>query len=118
MRPVFTEGLGLLAAAITTLCWVPQALSILRTRDTRSLSLSSQVALTCGVALWLGYGLIIGSAPIIAANAVTLVLVAAILAMKIHFIPLESRTAADREVAASVDLTTASADLAGRRLTQ
>ena len=31
------ETLGMAAAALTTLCWVPQAVRILRTRDTRSI---------------------------------------------------------------------------------
>ena len=79
------EALGMAAAAFTTLCWVPQAIRTLRTRDTRSISLSAQAALTFGVALWLAYGLLINSRPVIMANGVTLVLVFAILVMKIRY---------------------------------
>ena len=39
------EALGMVAAAFTTLCWVPQAIRTLRTRDTRSISLTAQAAL-------------------------------------------------------------------------
>ena len=79
------ETLGMAAAALTTLCWVPQAIRILRTRDTRSISLAAQAAFAAGVALWLAYGLLIGSWPVILANAVTLVLALAILAMKVRY---------------------------------
>ncbi len=58
---------------------MPQAAQIIRTRDTRSISLITQGAFFVGVTLWLGYGLMIGSIPVIAANAVTMVLAGAIL---------------------------------------
>ena len=79
------EILGFLAAMLTTLCWLPQAVKTIRTRETRSLSLVAQSALTVGVVLWLTYGLLIGNAPIIFSNAISLVLVATILAMKLRF---------------------------------
>lgn len=79
------ELIGALAAAITTLCWVPQALKVIRTRDTRSLSLIMYVMLTLGIGLWLVYGVMIGSWPLIGANVVTFVLVVIILAMKLRF---------------------------------
>jgi len=40
---------------------------------------------TCGVALWLLYGLALGAWPIVAANAVTLTLAASILTMKLRY---------------------------------
>ena len=73
------------AAFITTLCWIPQAIRILRTRDTRAISFVTQATFTIGVGMWLVYGLLIGSVPVVAANAVTLVIVASILGMKIYF---------------------------------
>lgn len=79
------DTLGFIAAILTTLCWLPQAVKTIRTRETRSLSLVTQGALTLGVVLWLTYGLLIGNAPIIASNAVSLVLVATILVMKLRF---------------------------------
>lgn len=79
------EILGLVAATLTTLCWLPQAARTIRTRDTRAISLVTQSAFTAGVALWLVYGIAIGSTPLILANAVTFVLVAVILAMKLRY---------------------------------
>ena len=79
------EILGFVAAILTTLCWLPQAVRTIRTKETRSLSLLAQSALTIGVVLWLAYGLLIGNAPIILSNAISLVLVTAILAMKLRY---------------------------------
>jgi MtN3 and saliva related transmembrane protein len=79
------EFLGFVAAVLTTLCWLPQALKTIRTKDTKSLSLVTQSAFTAGVTLWLAYGILIGNAPIIFANAVTLVLVVTILALKLRY---------------------------------
>jgi MtN3 and saliva related transmembrane protein len=79
------ELIGGIAATITTLCWVPQALKVIRTRETRSLSLVMYIMLTIGVGLWLVYGLAIGSWPLIGANSVTLVPVLIILGMKLRF---------------------------------
>jgi MtN3 and saliva related transmembrane protein len=45
----------------------------------------AQAAFAAGVALWFAYGLMIGSWPVILANAVTLVLALAILALKIRY---------------------------------
>lgn len=84
MNLLTLEFLGFTAAALTTLCWLPQALKTIRTKDTRSLSLLTQSALTMGVVLWLIYGLLQGDKPLIAANAVTLVLTGTILAMKLR----------------------------------
>jgi MtN3 and saliva related transmembrane protein len=82
---VVVEFIGGVAAVITTLCWVPQAIKVIRTRDTRSLSLIMYLMLAVGIALWLVYGLLILSWPLIGANLVTLVLVVTILAMKLRF---------------------------------
>jgi MtN3 and saliva related transmembrane protein len=79
------EALGAVAAILTTLCWLPQAFRIMRTRDTRSISLLTQGAFTVGVVLWLGYGLMIGSYPVIVSNAVTMLLAGAILGMKLRY---------------------------------
>jgi MtN3 and saliva related transmembrane protein len=80
-----TELLGFAAAVLTTLCWVPQAWRTIRTRDTRAISLWTQVFFALGIVLWLAYGLLLMSWPLIGANAVTLLLVLAILSMKLRY---------------------------------
>ena len=74
---------GYVAATLTTLAFVPQALKTLRTRDTRSISLGMYVVFTVGVVFWLAYGFVLQSWPMIVANLVTLVLSLAILGMKL-----------------------------------
>jgi MtN3 and saliva related transmembrane protein len=85
MMPTLTanEWLGYAAATLTTLSFVPQALLTLRTRDVHGISAGMYAVFTLGVALWLAYGWRIGEWPLIAANAVTLVLAATILLTKI-----------------------------------
>lgn len=78
-----TDFIGLLAAILTTVSFLPQTLLVLRTRETAGISLSMYALFTVGVAGWLVFGLLQGSLPIILANSVTLVLAAIILAMKI-----------------------------------
>lgn len=75
--------LGYPAAFLTTVAFVPQAWQSWRTRDLSGISLPMYALFTLGVALWLGYGLAIGSTPVVAANAVTLMLASVVLWLKI-----------------------------------
>ena len=73
------------AATLTTAAFVPQALHIIRYKDTRAISLHMYVAFATGVALWFVFGLLIGNLPIIISNAITLGLALAIIAMKLKY---------------------------------
>ncbi|WP_345303880.1 SemiSWEET transporter [Lysobacter hankyongensis] len=77
------EWAGYLAAAMTTLAFVPQAVKTIRTRDTRSISLGMYVVFTAGIAMWLIYGIALNSVPMILANIVTFLLSATILGLKL-----------------------------------
>ena len=79
------DVIGAAGALLTTLCWLPQALKVLRERETRALSLMAIAAFTFGVMLWLVYGLAIGDWPLIGSDAVTLALMLPILAMKLRY---------------------------------
>lgn len=81
---ILTQSIGMVAAVLTTCSFLPQAVKVIRTRQTKDLSLAMYVAFTAGVALWLVYGILLGEWPVILANAVTLVLAAIILTMKIR----------------------------------
>ena len=76
------DFVGASGAVLTTLCWLPQVLKVIREKETRALSLPATVAFSLGVVLWLVYGLAIGDWPLIGSNAATLALMAPILAMK------------------------------------
>jgi MtN3 and saliva related transmembrane protein len=73
------------AATLTTAAFLPQALHIIRYKDTRAISLHMYVAFATGVLLWMVFGLLIGNLPIIVSNAITLGLALAIIAMKLKY---------------------------------
>ena len=77
------DWLGYLAAALTTLSFVPQVWHTFQTRDVSGIPLSMYSAFTMGVLLWLVYGVMLGAWPVIVANFITLALAACILTMKI-----------------------------------
>ena len=85
MSMAFPDLVGYLAAILTTCSFVPQAWLTFRTRDVSGVSLGMYAVFACGVALWLAYGLLLGAWPIVVANAITLALALAILAMKLRF---------------------------------
>ncbi len=78
------EWLGYVAATLTTVAFVPQALKTIRSRDTRGISLGMYVVFTVGIVFWFGYGLALGSWPMIVSNAITFVLAVTILGLKLR----------------------------------
>jgi MtN3 and saliva related transmembrane protein len=77
------EWAGYLAAVMTSLAFVPQAVKTIRTKDTRSISLGMYLVFTAGIAMWLVYGIALNSMPMILSNIVTFGLSATILGMKL-----------------------------------
>jgi len=77
--------IGMAAAMLTTAAFAPQAFKAWQSRSTKDVSLAMFTMMVTGNALWLTYGILIEDAPLIVANAVTLVLAGAILAAKIRF---------------------------------
>ena len=78
------EILGFTAAFLTTFSFLPQAIQVIKTRDTASLSLAMYSIFTVGVGFWLVYGLIKEDNAMIVANMVTFLLSATILSIKIY----------------------------------
>jgi MtN3 and saliva related transmembrane protein len=85
MSPHLIEAIGISAGVLTTLCWLPQAIKILKARSAADLSLITQSAFTAGVFLWFVYGVALGSPAIMLANGITLALSAMILVLKLRF---------------------------------
>ena len=77
--------LGFLAGTLTTLAFVPQVARTWRTRSAQDLSLGMLLAFDVGVSCWLAYGVAIRSAPVVLANAVTLVLGGVLLVFKLLY---------------------------------
>ncbi|WP_310540168.1 SemiSWEET transporter [Phenylobacterium sp.] len=80
-----TDIVGTLAALCSMASFTPQIIKIWREKDATSVSLRMYVVTVTGFALWIAYGILIGSWPVAASNVVCLALSAAILALKWRF---------------------------------
>jgi len=85
MTPVQIDLLGYCAASLTTLDFIPQAWLTWKTKSAHGISLGMYSVFIAGVFSWLLYGLLIGSFPVVIANAITLILALFILIMKLRF---------------------------------
>lgn len=77
------EYLGLLAACLTTISFLPQVLLVIKTKDTKSISLKMYILFVSGTILWFVYGLFIKNLPVTLANFITGTLAVTILYYKI-----------------------------------
>ncbi len=87
----WTEWVGYLAALFTTLSFLPQAWLTWSTKDTSGISLGMYLVFTIGVGLWLLYGLLMQAWPVVVANAITFVLAAFILWLKVRSLRRQAR---------------------------
>ena len=74
--------LGFIAAGLGVISFLPQLIKIWRFRSVKDISTGMYVIYTFSVILWLIYGIIIKSEPLILAEILTLILVSTILIMK------------------------------------
>lgn len=84
MQPDSTvvRAIGYVAGTLTALAFVPQVIKSWRTRSTGDFSVTTLIAFSLGVSLWLTYGLILGEPPIIASNGITLAMALILLWVK------------------------------------
>ncbi len=80
----YIKIVGFIAAALTTFAFFPQAIKVIRTRDTKSISVVMYFVVTAGLILWLVYGILLRDLPLILANFITLIPAITILVMKIR----------------------------------
>ena len=85
MEPFVIKLHGFAAATCTTLAYAPQFIKVRKTRSAEDISLGMFHVLLLGLALWLIYGLLSGDAPLVTANAITMVLAGGILFMKLKY---------------------------------
>ena len=78
-----SEVIGYLAGFLATVAFLPQVTKTVRDRSVKDISLGMYVLFCAGVGLWLLYGVLISSWPIIISNLVTLVLSGTVLVLKI-----------------------------------
>lgn len=77
--------IGFIAAFLTTASMLPQLIKVVRTKDTKSLSLTMLSVLCIGISLWLVYGLMRQSLPLILANSISLCLVGPVALLKVKY---------------------------------
>jgi MtN3 and saliva related transmembrane protein len=98
-----------IGALCTTSAFVPQVVRVWRLKSASEISLVTFTVFAAGTSAWLVFGFLIDSLPVILANAITLVLALAMVALKLTYarrdppsLPGASRSA-DSPVAAPSD---------------
>ena len=81
---LWTTIIGAAAAVGTTAAWLPQVIKTWRSRSAKDFSWAYMALFTSGVSLWIVYGVLKKDGVVIAANAVTLLLVLTVLFVKIR----------------------------------
>jgi MtN3 and saliva related transmembrane protein len=79
------DSVEIVAAVCTTMCWLPQAVKIIREKRTEGISLITQSVFTFGIGLWALYGLFAGNRPILYSNSITFGFSLAILILKLRY---------------------------------
>ena len=77
--------IGMIAACLTTLSFVPQAIQVIKTKDTSGISLIMYSMFVIGVFLWFIHGIYIGDYAVIMANCITFILASIILCYKVKY---------------------------------
>ncbi len=90
---IWKDIIGYVAAFCTTFSFLPQAVQIIKTKDTSSISLSMYAIFTFGSFAWLLFGWVTGNWPVIVANSITFLLAALILYFKIRYRTQDNKTA-------------------------
>ncbi len=80
-----TTVIGLVAATITTLSFIPQLIKTWKLKETKDISLLMFVTLGVGIILWIIYGFLLWDLPLILANSITFIFVLIILFFKFKY---------------------------------
>ncbi len=78
----YVNIIGFTAGTLTTIAFVPQVIKIWKTKSAKDISLGMFVILCTGIILWIVYGILVKSLPVVVANATTLVFALSILVLK------------------------------------
>jgi MtN3 and saliva related transmembrane protein len=76
---------GLIAGALTVISFLPQVLRIYKTKHARDISMTMWVIFLASTVLWIVYGVLTNSIPVIAANIIICALCSSIIIMKIRY---------------------------------
>jgi len=81
MDPVQITGLA--AALFTTVSNLPQAYKIIKTKETKAVSVWSNLVLLVGLIVWVVYGFMRDDWPVIIANAISAIITAIVIFLKL-----------------------------------
>lgn len=82
---VTTTIIGLISGAFTTVSLIPQIVKIIKTKDTKSISLPMYIIYTTGIVGWLIYGFMLGEFALIFSNFFSFAFGLLILILKIKY---------------------------------
>ncbi len=77
------EIVGFSASTLSVLNQFPQAIKVMKTKDTHSISLIIYCIVVVAIILWLVYGILLNDGPLITANALSLIPIVYIFIMKL-----------------------------------
>ena len=77
--------LGIAAGALTTASFVPQVMKTYKSKSAKDVSFGMFVVFGAGVTLWLIFGFVTRSIPIMLANSCTLLLIIVMIILKIKY---------------------------------
>lgn len=77
------ETVGYAASLLSILNQFPQAIKVIKTKDTHSISLTMYIIVVVCITLWLVYGIMLNDGPLIWANALSLIPILYIFIMKL-----------------------------------
>jgi MtN3 and saliva related transmembrane protein len=80
-----TEIFGYAATAFTIIAFIPQVLLVIKTRETKDISLATFLFLLTGAITWTTYGIMTNSLPIIITNVVIGILQFVIIVFKLRY---------------------------------
>ncbi|MAH01911.1 hypothetical protein CMO87_01610 [Candidatus Woesearchaeota archaeon] len=81
----YVMTLGFVAATLTISAFLPQVIKAWKTKSTKDVSLLMFSTLIVGNVLWLVYGILIGSLPIVITNILIFIFASTILILKIKY---------------------------------
>ena len=70
METIIIDILGYVSATFTTIAFLPQIIKTIRTKSAKDVSMGMFVFFTTGVFLWIIYGVLTNTMPLIIANSV------------------------------------------------
>lgn len=77
--------IGSCAGLLTTMALLPQVVKAHMSRHTKDLSLAMFVLFSCGLCLWILYGVALHSIPVIVTNSITLLLELYLIYLKVKY---------------------------------